>query len=711
MLLPLFSLTLFLSAFLLFWIQPLFGKMALPLLGGSPGVWNTAMLFFQLVLLAGYTYVHILCKHVRFTWQPFVHVAVLCLAVYFLPVEVSSYPEGTETPLIWLLGLLAGSIGLLFFAVSTSAPLLQRWFSLSSHAAAKNPYFLYAASNLGSLTALICYPVLFEPLFRLTQQGRFWATGYSGLIVLTTLCAVVLRRNQNVTTKSGMEMSPAAVSWRQRLLWVALSFAPSSLLLGVTAHITTDIAAVPLLWIIPLALYLLTFVIAFSRRPLFKQPFLGKAQLLILFSAFVLLPIIENPWITIQINLLLFFVMALVCHTELVRLRPRVELLTEFYFFVALGGALGGIFNTILAPLIFNGIYEYGLALVVACILRPAVLCADPGERVKDFVVPLGLLAVIVVPNYLFEVNPKNSIPMAFFIYQIVLAAIVFSFRLSAIRFGLAVGAVLLGLAILGNQYNLLEQERSFFGVYRVGSTESGKVHYLLHGTTLHGMQLRNETDRREPQGYYARSGPLGQFFSNIATSRPSLSNIGLVGLGAGATLCYTRPGQNWTVYEIDPTVARIAKDQRLFTYWSNCSDPASSSLVYGDARLSLEKEPDGRFDLLILDAYSSDAIPVHLLTRQSLQLYRDKLRPRGFILFHLTNRNLDLTHVLATLLADAHLEGKIQDSESSTWVVVAIDHNDLELFSDDQHWHSLPEPSKSDVWTDDFSNILGTFK
>jgi len=711
MLLPLFSLTLFLSAFLLFWIQPLFGKMALPLLGGSPGVWNTAMLFFQLALLAGYTYVHILCRHIRIAWQPFVHIAVLCLAVASLPVEVSSYPEGTEIPLVWLLGLLASSIGLPFFAVSTSAPLLQRWFSLSTHAAANNPYFLYAASNLGSLAALISYPVIFEPLFRLTQQGRLWTTGYAGLIVLTIVCAVLLRKNNSSATESGMEASPVAVPWRQRLLWLALSFAPSSLLLGVTAHITTDIAAVPLLWVIPLALYLLTFVIAFARRQILKPSILGNAQLVILFGAFVLLPVVKSPWITIQINLLLFFVMALVCHTELVRLRPGIERLTEFYVFVALGGALGGVFNTILAPLIFNGIYEYGLALVVACMLRPGILNPNPAERVKDFVVPLGLLAVIVAPDFLFDVNPKNVIPMAFFIYQLILAIIVFSFRSSAIRFGLAIGAVLLGMAYLGSQKNILEQERSFFGVYRVASMDEGKIHYLKHGTTLHGLQLREETDRRQPQGYYARTGPLGQFFSKSAINKQSIKDVGLVGLGAGASLCYMLPGQNWIVYEIDPTVVRIAKNQRLFTYWMDCADPASTTLVYGDARLSLEKEPDGRFDLLILDAYSSDAIPVHLLTRQSLQLYRSKLRPGGFLLFHMTNRNLDLTHVLAALLADAHMEGRIQDSESSTWVVVAADREDLELFSEDLRWQSLPQSSTSDIWTDDFSNILGTFK
>jgi hypothetical protein len=494
------------------------------------------------------------------------------------------------------------------------------------------------------------------------------------------------------------------------LLWIALSFAPSSLLLGVTTHITTDIAAVPLLWVIPLALYLLTFIIAFSKRPLLSRSLLGNSQLVILFGAFVLLPIVENQWISILINLILFFVMALVCHTELVRLR-RTDRLTEFYFFVAIGGALGGVFNTILAPLIFNGIYEYGLTLVVACLLRPGILNLAPGERVKDYVIPIGVLAIIVVPNYLFGFNPKDASPLALFIYQLFLVALVFSFRKSAIRFGLSVGAVLIGMAQLGSQDNLLLQERSFFGIYRVESIASGKVHYFMHGTTLHGMQIRNEADRRQPQGYYARAGPLGQFFSKLAMNRRSISDIGLVGLGAGATLCYMRPGQHWVVYEIDPTVARIAKDQRLFTYWSDCANPASTSVIYGDARLSLAKEADSQFDLLIMDAYSSDAIPVHLLTRQSLQLYRSKLRSGGFLLFHLSNRHLDLPRVLAALLADAHLEGIIQDDENATWVVVAADQSDLQLFDEDQRWQLLTHTTKSNVWTDDFSNILGAFK
>ncbi len=487
------------------------------------------MLFFQLALLAGYSYVHILCKYIRFSLQPFLHVLVLCVATAYLPVKVSSYPEGTEIPYIWLLGMLTGSIGLPFFAVSTSAPLLQRWFSQSSHADAKNPYFLYVASNLGSLSALICYPVLFEPLFRLTQQGRLWTVGYSLLIVSTILCAIFLHKKNNRSADPRTEVIPVITSWRIRFLWLALSFAPSSLLLGVTTHITTDIAAVPLLWVIPLALYLLTFVIAFSRRPLLKSRYLGNVQLAILFGAFVLLPVIETQWITILINLILFFVMALVCHTELVRLRPEVERLTEFYFFVALGGALGGAFNTILAPLIFNGIYEYGLALVVICLLRPGVLNPDPGERVKDFVVPLGVLAIIIIPDYLFDVNPRYSYPLAFFIYQLVLSAIVFSFRKSAIRFGLGVGALLVGMVQLGSQNNILFQERSFFGVHRVERVDSGKAHYLMHGTTLHGLQRLDEADRQEPQLYYARTGPLGQFFSSLDINRRFISDIGLI--------------------------------------------------------------------------------------------------------------------------------------------------------------------------------------
>jgi len=607
--------------------------------------------------------------------------------------------------------MFTGSIGLPFFAVSTSAPLLQRWFSQSTHADAENPYFLYAASNLGSLSALICYPVLFEPLFRLTQQGRLWASGYLLLIVSTALCAIYLYKNNYRRVDSGVEVISLATSWRIRFLWLALSFAPSSLLLGVTTHITTDVAAVPLLWVIPLALYLLTFVIAFSRRPLLKSTYLGNAQLVILFGAFVLLPVIEITWITILINLVLFFVMALVCHTELVRIRPEVERLTEFYLFVALGGALGGAFNTIIAPLIFNGVYEYGLALVVVCLLRPGVLNLDTGERVKDFVVPLGVLAIIVVPYYLFDINPRHSYPLAFFFYQLVLSAIVFSFRKSAIRFGLAVGVVLVGMAQLGSHNNLLIQERSFFGVHRVERVDQGRVHYLMHGTTLHGLQIRDEADRREPQLYYARRGPLGHYFSLLAANHRSITDVGLVGLGAGATLCYMQPGQNWTIYEIDPTVVRIAKDERLFTYWSECVDPVSTSLKYGDARLSLEKEPDGKFDLLILDAYSSDAIPVHLLTRESLQLYRSKLKPGGFLLFHLTNRRMDLPRILSALLSDAHMEGLIQHAERSTWAVVASDRDHLELFSNDQRWKYLPQSSMRNVWTDDFSNILGAFK
>jgi hypothetical protein len=704
--------TLFLSAFLLFWIQPLFGKMALPLLGGSPGVWNTAMLFFQLTLLVGYTYVHILCKHISITVQPYVHIFVLCLAITFLPIEVASTPEGTEIPLVWLLGMLVTSIGLPFFAVSTSAPLLQRWFSLSDHVEAKSPYFLYAASNLGSLAALICYPVFFEPLFRLTQQGRLWAAGYGLLIALTTLCAIMLRSNSitAVEQQRGLEKY-AGITSRQRFMWIALSFAPSSLLLGVTAHITTDVAAVPLLWVIPLALYLLTFVIAFARKPLLSHSFLSKTQLATLFGAFILLPHIDSTMTIILIHLALFFVLAQVCHSELVRIKPGVDHLTEFYFFIALGGALGGVFNTLLAPLIFNGIYEYGLAIIIACLLRPGILSLDKKERVEDFVIPLGILAIIVIPDYLFGGNPMHSYTALFLTYQIVLAALIYRFRESAIRFGLSIGAVLVGAALLVSHENLVAQERSFFGVYRVLSIDTGKAHYFVHGTTLHGIQLRSEAEQKEPQGYYARSGALGQFFSILDSNHLSVSDIGLVGLGAGATLCYMRPDQDWVIYEIDPVVARIAQDQHLFTYWSKCAESTSTSLVLGDARLSLEKESDGRYDLLIMDAYSSDAIPIHLLTKQSMHLYRSKINSSGFLLFHVSNNHLDLPRVLAALLADANLDGRINYGKKAIWVVVAADQNNLELFSAHPNWQPLPQSSVRNVWTDDFSNILNVLK
>lgn len=717
----LFAITMFVGALLVFWIQPMFGKMVLPLLGGAPNVWITAMLFFQTMLLAGYGYAHLVARFVPRRWQLVVHLSVLGLGFASLPVGVAHIGAFRDIPIAWLSAVMGVSIGVPFFAVSATAPLVQRWFASSGHPDAADPYFLYAASNIGSILVLLGYPVFLEPFLRLGEQSWAWAAGYAFLTVLIVACGLHVRRDE-----ASREVAPAAepvrrfaaVTARQRFLWVALAFAPSSLLLGVTTQITTDVAAAPLLWVVPLALYLLTYVVTFARRPLLRHHWMVIAQPYLLVAAlFLLLP--QGVWLRFLVLLAVFFVTAMVCHGELVRRRPAASHLTEFYLWMSFGGMLGGVFNAIVAPLVFNGVYEFGIALCVACMLRPGPAGGSRMPRVLDYLVPALLLFLVALPPKLLGVSLRDLHVPTLFVAFILATVIVFGSKRRPIRFGLGMGVLLLGTMTAGPDVHVIERHRNFFGVYKILSRQDGRMHVLEHGTTFHGAELTNPEMWREQLLYYTGDGPVGQVFAKLDRASPR-RNIGLVGLGVGSMLCYGRPGQNWTIYEIDPMVERIARDTRYFRYLSACADGIEVRTVHGDARLALEKAGTGLFDLLVLDAFSSDAIPVHLLTREALAVYRAKLTPGGLILFHISNRHLDLNPVLARLVADAGMVGLVQRHQPpnpadrfrapSVWAVIGRSEADLALFSDDSRWRRLQAPDRAAVWTDDFSNVLSVF-
>ena len=746
--LPMFVVTSFLSAWLLFAIQPMSAKMVLPLLGGAPNVWITAMLFFQVTLLAGYAYVHATTRLLGLRRQVLVHLVILAVALVSLPVQVAWTEPVISQPVLWLTAILTVSVGLPFFAVSATAPLLQRWFGHTGHSHAHDPYFLYGASNLGSILGLLSYPVLAEPLLRLDQQGWTWTVGYGVLVLLIAVCALTLRRVSAAPDMARDRPALAAepISWRRRGHWIALAFAPSSLLLGVTAHITTDVAAVPLLWVVPLTLYLLTFVFVFARRPVLRHQWMVASQPYVLVLAFVLLPFpfVGKQWVPfLAANLIVFFVTAMVCHGELARRRPAVSHLTEFYFAMALGGMLGGAFNALVAPVLFTDVYEYHLALVIACMLRPtqaaggakarlldAVLPAllSPTQaaggakaRLLDAVLPALLFALLILPGPLGLPWPWELGALVYLAYRIVVLVLIFGFKERPLRFGLGMAAFLMVHSLFSNTSNIVEQARSFFGVYKVAAHKKGVEAYLLsHGTTVHGVQYADPATRREPLAYYTERGPLGQLFAALAGSgRPR--SIGVIGLGAGTAICYQRPGQRWTIYEIDPLVTRIAQDTRFFNYLADCMDDARMEIVHGAARLSLQGAEDGQFDLLILDAFSSNAVPVHLLTREAMALYFEKLSEDGIVMFHITNRHLDLVRVLSGLLDDAGLAGLHQGHRPgqeagrwhlpSDWVAIGRTREALTFLSDDSRWTAIATAPDSVPWTDDFSNIVGAFK
>jgi len=714
--LPLFATTIFVGACLLFLVEPMAAKMVLPLFGGSPSVWTTAMVFFQGVLLAGYLYAHLTTRLLSTRRQPLAHALVLLASLAALPIGRHLTAPGDSSPSLWLIGVLALSVGAPFFLLATASPVLQRWFAETGHPAGKDPYFLYAASNAGSLLALLAYPVAVEPRLPISGQTSLWSAGYVAFVCLSLACLVVLRAQgarAAVTPRAMPDGAAPALTWRTRLRWVSLAFVPSSLMLGATSYLSTDIAPVPLLWVIPLAVYLLTFVVAFARRPIVRPgtagwvlAVLASALVMSLFSVFPL-PI----WALVLLHVSTLFFGGVVAHGRLAADRPAPKRLTDFYVMLSVGGVLGGVFNALLAPRLFDSLFEYPLALVLVLLLRPA---KRPGSAVSrfgwpvDFVLPLLFFVVVLgalalVPS---SASAKVIVGVA------AAAVLVFAHRPRCFALGIA---ALLTIFAFAQSSGSIYSDRTFFGVLRVTENASGQ-RLLVHGRTSHGVQSLDPSRAREPLAYYARTGPIGDVFARLQQP-PGFRRIDVVGLGVGSLAAYGRPGQLITFYEIDPGVVRIATDPRLFTFLSNSE--ATVRVVVGDGRIALEMEPAGRSDLLVIDAFSSDAIPVHLLTREAVVLYLEKLRPDGILAFNVSNRYLDLSPVLAGIARELGLfaverfdhsvpsRDRELGTSASRWVVLARDLRRLEPLAT-AGWRPVRATAEDGVWRDDFSNILG---
>ncbi|MCX6910657.1 MAG: fused MFS/spermidine synthase [Verrucomicrobia bacterium] len=727
----LFSATLFFSATLLFLVEPMVGKMILPLLGGTPAVWNTCLVFYQAMLLLGYAYAHFSTQWLGLRRQSWLHLALMALPLLVLPIHISdaavaSLPsEGSPIP--WLLRLLGTTVGLPLLAVCTTAPLLQKWFSQTRHRRAHDAYFLYAASNAGSMAGLFGYLALVEPNLRLWTQGQWWAAGYAALLAMTTACAWAMWRTasdenpiSNIQNLKSEELDARPVTTARRLRWVMLAFVPSSLMLGVTTYLTTDVAPFPLFWVLPLALYLATFILVFARRPLYAPPWMGRVlclPALVLMVAFII-EATHPPTVFVVLHLLMFVAAALICHSELAKDRPSSRYLTEFYLWMSVGGVLGGMFNALLAPLVFKQVLEYPLVMLLACALAPRV-GEQRGFNRRDLLWPVGLgLATLAL---IFAVQAAGAEPgrastLAIFAAPALLA---YRFVLRPIRFSLCLAAILTAsAAYVGVHGRVLRVERNFFGVVRVTQDVNGRFHQLVHGGTLHGRQRLDPAHSGEPLAFYHRTGPAGdafRLFDSVAGSLPP--RVGLIGLGVGALAAYAKPGQVWDFYEIDPAVERIACDPRLFTFMSKCA-ASKLRVVLGDARLKLHDAPDGCYGMLVLDAFSSDSIPVHLLTREALRLYYAKVAGGGLLAFHVSNRRLDLKPIVASLAADAGLAGcdredfDVSDQERrdgkevSEWIVLSRRAELVRQLARNPQWQPLP-PSNGILWTDDFSNML----
>ena len=733
LLLALFMPPLFLSALLMFWVQPLIGKMILPLLGGTPMVWTTCMVFFQALLLAGYGYVHMSLK-LGVRRQAMLHVLLLVVSLVALPIGFDPMrwePPTSDNPMGWLFLLLAASAGAPFLMLSATAPMLQAWFARTDHPAATDPYFLYVTSNLGSLIGLLGFPTVAEVYLTIPGQTTTWTALYVLLVLGIAFASMAaLRAREDVAGAKPSPKSSAstiiagAPSAAVRFRWVLLAFAPSSLFIGLTTYVTTDIAAVPLIWILPLAGYLLTFIVAFGRRPLIPH------DTALLLQPYFVLPVVmllfwgggggSATFFTIALHFCAFFVTALVCHGELARTRPDPEHLTMFYFLLSLGGVLGGIFNAIVAPVAFTSLVEYPLVLLLALFLRPGAGNESvPRPALKDLVLPSVVFAVMLFALWRFPDTFTDAESSMQTTVGIILALIAASAAKRPWRFGLIAVAILLAQALLpiGGRSNELKAERNFFGIIRVTQEEKPPAMTMYHGTTNHGSQSLEPDRRMTPLTYYYPGSPITQVFQFPVATRAG-AQLSVLGLGTGALACLAKAGQTFTYYEIDPAVERMARDTTLFTFLRDC--PPEKKVVLGDGRLTLQKMPDASQDILVMDAFTSDAVPVHLLTREALTIYLTKLRPDGVLVYHISNRYLDLKPVLAGLGADAGLETFIQEYDApantpsafgSTWVIMARPGPTVEYIRVDGRWRDLKPTAKDRLWTDHFSNIFTALK
>jgi len=725
-----YTAAIFVSALLLFSVQPLFTKMVLPRLGGSPAVWSVAMVFFQSLLLAGYAYAHFLMQIRNRTVPVAVHLVLLVVAIMTLPLAIAnSWGEPpTSGYAFWLLGLFAVSIGLPFFALAANNPLLQAWFVRTGHPAGPDPYFLYASSNIGSFLALLSYPVLLEPMFTLRTQNLIWTGGYGLLILLIAGCGALLLRSPALALadRETEETSAPAPSWILRARWIFLAAVPSGLLIAVTAHISTDVAAAPLLWVLPLSLYLLTWVLVFQSRPLLPHKWMLMIQPLAIAGVIVLLAVggEQNLLLTLGGHQLGFFLIAMACHGELARTRPAAKYLTGFYVALSFGGMVGGLFAGLIAPFVFSWVAEYPILLALAALCRPAADERWPAWT-RWYWPFLAVLAVaLIVPAY-----REGTISSWFEDHRVwvaggvgVLAALV-ALALNADRwkiFATAVVALAL-IRLYPSDDGRVVTARSFFGVHKMVVTPGGYYHVLMHGTTIHGAErfLNNDgspvTGRPEPISYYHKDGGIGRAITAIRERKGAPLRVAVIGVGAGTLTCAAEPGENWKFFDIDQTMVDTAKDPKYFTYFQSCAPDVKP--VIGDARLTFAKEPDGVYDLIIVDAYSSDAIPIHLATQEAMAIYKSKLAPQGAVVMHVSNRHLELESVVVGIADANDLKSWVYNEDSgrdddyifATDVVVsAREEADVGALASDEKWAETEPTDGERVWTDDYSNILG---
>lgn len=701
----------FLGAALLFSLEPLVGKLVLPRLGGAPAVWNTCLLFFQGMLLAGYAYAHYGLRYLGVRRHALVHLGLLVVSLVMLPPAIrAGDPPLTGSPVGWVLLALTVSIGLPFFTLSTTAPLVQYWLSVSRHVSGRDPYFLYAASNLGSMTGLMLYPFVLEPLFGLSAQSTGWTAGYVMFAAIVALLAIRAKNADDVAARvanEGRNIAP-----RDALRWTALAFVPSALLLTITAYITTDLAPMPMLWLAPLGLYLATFVAAFgaqTKRAAVRLRVLQPFATIV--AGVAVLAGLHQAWL-ILLHLAVLTIASYLAHARLAAERPQPSHLTGFYLWISVGGTLGGVFGAILAPLLLSPELEYVLLLLAALLIPGTATATEPPplRRVLTGVAmgcALGLVAGIV------------SDPGRGAIVAAVAATGFLLRRIERARVALTAGALLffattafaVDVLVPGD---IVARDRNFFGTLRVRLTDH--AYELVHGRTRHGAQLLAPELRELPTTYYSPEGPLGDVFSHVMGD-VARARIAVVGLGVGTSACYALRDQEWVLFEINPAVVALATDTTLFTFLHRCAPDAR--VIIGDGRVALGREVGADYDLIILDAFSSDAIPAHLLTREAFDLYVRRLRTGGVLALHISNRHLDLVPVVAANAAAHRLAALLRNDDRtetlrrspSSWVALSVDADRIEPLFRTGAWTPLSVDPDFRPWTDDYTSLLATLR
>ena len=719
----LFVATILTGSFLLFLVQPMVARMALPRLGGAPNVWNSAMLVYQALLLAGYGYAHWLGRF-AVRRQATIHVVLLLLAGLTLPIALANLPPpapGLEA--LWVPLLLGLTIGPVFLLVSAQAPLMQRWFA--AHDGAGEPWALYAASNLGSFAGLIAYPLLAEPYLRLRYQSLGWSLGYFLLIVLIALAARARWHARSPAVAAAAENAAQAepIGAKRIALWLAFSAVPSGLMLSTTTHLTTDIFAMPLLWVIPLGLYLLSFAVAFADRRQTSALVAKIAPLMLLLSGgFAMASGSSGTLSEVLASVALLFVIAVTLHARFYDLRPPPAQLTLFYLVMSIGGALGGLFTALIAPLLFDWVWEHPLLIVAAALLVPLVPLfewsklpsLDPGMIKIAAAVLLGCAAFLAwhLRDTAMQENSGAArllLGLGISLIGLLLAQWRWMFISVLAMLLLAQG----GLATIASSLDGM-RTRSYFGIYTVRENRAGQLRTLTHGTTLHGQQSTDPARIREPMTYYGRSSGIGIALGQAQALFGKGARIGVVGLGTGTLACYNLPGEDWRFYEIDPAVLHYSRNG-TFTYLSNCTPHAKVEI--GDARIELAKAAPGSLDVLAVDAFSSDAIPLHLLTDEAMGVYLRAMSPRGLLLVHISNRFIELEPVLAAVAKRRGLAAAVRDDNPqdrayltpSSWVALSRDKAVLDALTrarSEAPWRPLL-PAADRVWTDDHASIL----